>query len=80
MESNISLNLSRYEQDFLSFQKELHKLREIKPNQFVAFKDGKVISSGVSIEEIKNDLNSKGIEPSGTVIEFVSKQEIKVIV
>lgn len=80
MEKSITSELMRYERDFLSFQKELPKLRENEPDKFVAFKEGKAISTGSSVEEVKKDLNSKGIEPSGTVIEFVSRKEIKVIV
>jgi len=80
MENIISLSLVRYEQDFLSFQRELPKLRETKPNQFVAFKDNCLVSSGPTVEDIKEELTSRGIDPSGTVIEFVSEKEIKVIV
>ena len=80
MEGNIVSGLMRYEQDFLLFKKELPKLRGLNPNRFIAFKDGRVISTGLSVNEITEDLNSKGIEPSGTVIEFVSEKEIKVIV
>lgn len=77
---NISASLIRYEKDFVSFQKELPNLRKTKPNQFVAFKEGNIVCSGNSVEEVKEELISKGIEPSGTVIEFVSKEEIRMIV
>lgn len=80
MENNISLELYNYEKDFLSLQGILPELRNLNPNQFIAFKNGKVISAGNSVEEIKKNLQSQGIEPSGTVIEFISKNEIKVIV
>lgn len=80
MEENINSSLACYEEDFKSFQQKLSKLRETNPNQFVAFRKGVVVSSGPTIEEVRENLNSKGIEPSGTVIEFVSKDEIKVIV
>ena len=76
----ISLSLAEYEKDFISFNKQLSKLRERFPNKFVAYIDGKVISSKDSIEEIKEDLISQDIEPSKTVIEFVSREEIRVIV
>lgn len=77
---DMALSLENYEKDFISFQTNLDNLRKINPNQFIAFKNGKVISASTSIEEVRKDLTSKGIEPSGTVIEFVSKDEIKVIV
>lgn len=80
MEENIIFGLEHYEKDFLLFQKELPKLRKNEPDRFVAFKEGRAISTGMTVEEVKKDLESKGIEPSGTVIEFVSKEEIKVIV
>ena len=80
MNENIALSLLNYEKDFISFQKQLPKLRETNPNEFIAFKDGKIISSGNSVEIVVEQLNSKGIEPSGTIIEFVSKDIIRVIV
>ena len=80
MNENIALSLLNYEKDFVSFQKQLPKLRETNPNEFIAIKDDKVISSGNSVETIVDQLNSKGIEPSGTIIEFVSKDIIRVIV
>ena len=80
MNENISLSLLNYEKDFLSFQRQLPKLRESNPNEFVAFKEGKIISSGNNVEAVVEELNSMGIEPSGTMIEFVSKNIIRVIV
>jgi len=75
-----SSSLESYEKDFISLQNELPKLKETNPNQFVAFVKGEVISSGENIEEVKKDLISKNIEPSGTVIEFIPKKEIYMIV
>ena len=80
MNEEIILSLSNYEKDFLSFQKQLPKLRETYPNQFIALREGKIISSGNSVEVVVEELNSKGIEPSGTMIEFVSKDIIRVII
>lgn len=80
MVDNIVSSLMNYENDFMYFQKEIPKLRKDYPNKFIALKNGEIISSGNSVEEIKQDLISKKIEPSGTVIEFVSKEEIRVIV
>jgi len=80
MEEKVVLSLVNYEKDFIAFQKQLPRLRVTNPNEFVAFKEGKLVSAGNSIELIKERLNSNGIEPSGTVIEFVSKDEIRVIV
>lgn len=80
MENQISLKLDNYERDFLLFQLELPKLRKITPDQFIAFKDGNIISSNKSMDELLNELDSKDINPSETVIEFVSEKEIKVIV
>jgi len=80
MENQIVLGLADYEKDFLLFQANLPQLREIESDRFVAFKGGRVISSGLSVSEIRDDLSSQGVDPSVTVIEFVSKKEIKVIV
>ena len=80
MVDKIVSSLINYENDFIIFQNEISRLRKDYPNKFVALKNGEIISSGNSIEEIKKDLISKNIEPSGTVIEFVSKEEIRVIV
>lgn len=80
MENSTLNGLIQYEKDFMSFQRKLPELRITEPDRFVAFKDGKVISTGLSVEEVSESLNSKGIEPSGVVIEFISKREIKVIV
>jgi len=80
MEKNINSSLLDYEKDFISFQQQLPKLRQTNPNQFIAFKDNKIIHSNDSIEKIKEELISQGIEPSGIIIEFVSKDEIRMIV
>ena len=73
-------SLENYERDFVSFQKEIPKLRETNPDQFIAFKEGKVISTGFNIEDVKKELISKNIEPSGTVIEFVPKEEMYLVI
>jgi len=80
MEKQIFMSLKSYEKDFMDFQNRLQEIRKSNPNQFVAFSKGKVFTSGESIEEIKNKLEKFGIDPSGTVIEFVSKDEIRMIV
>ena len=80
MESTTVDGLLQYEKDFIYFQKKLPELRRTEPDKFIAFKDGKVISSGLSVEEVIENLYSRGVEPSGTVIEFVSKDEIRMIV
>ncbi len=80
MENQISLKLDNYERDFLLFQLELSKLREIAPNKFIAFKEGRIISSANSMDELLSELDIQCINPSETVIEFVSRKEIKVIV
>lgn len=80
MEKQSFMSLESYEKDFMDFQGRLQKLRKSNPNQFIAFVDGKVLSAGNSVEEINKSLQSQGIEPSGIVIEFVSKDEIKMIV
>ena len=80
MEKQIFISLESYERDFISFQNKLQEIRKSNPNQFIAFINGEVFTSGESVEEIKNKLEKKGIDPSGTVIEFVSKDEIRMIV
>lgn len=78
--SEIGLTLRDYEKDFLLFQKNLPELKMREPNKFVAFKNGSLVTSGLSVEEVSKKLIIKGIEPSGTVIEFVPKEEIRMIV
>jgi len=80
MENQIGMLLNIYEKNFIGFQNKLQEIRETNPNKFVAFIDGNVFTSGTSIEDVKKELISKGIEPSGIVIEFVSKDEIHMIV
>lgn len=80
MEKQIFMSLESYEKDFIGFQNKLQEIRKSNPNQFIAFIKGKVFTSGESVEEIKNKLEKKGIDPSVTVIEFVSKDEIRMIV
>jgi len=72
---NLSSDLSNYERDFLKLQSLIEDLREKFPNQFVAVKEGEVISNGVSVEKVVDELNKRGIEPSGTVIEFISSTD-----
>ncbi len=79
-ESDINSQLVIYEKDFLSFQERVSSLRQTNPNQFIAFAGGNVLATGHSVEEVKNKLDSKGIEPSRTVIEFVAKDEIRMII
>jgi len=79
MKNEFEMSLENYEKDFISFQNNLSKLKKKFENMFVAFRNGEVISNGVSIEEVRDKLNSQGIEPSGTVIEFVPKEELHVI-
>ena len=80
MEKQIFVSLESYEKDFMDFQNELQEIRKSNPDQFVAFINGKVFASGKSVEEIKSELGKVGVDPSGTVIEFVSKDEIRMIV
>lgn len=80
MKNDVSSSLENFEKDFISFQNKLPEIRKTNPNQFVAFIDGDVFASDISIESVKEKLISGGIEPSGTVIEFVSKDEIRMIV
>ncbi len=79
MENKMVLDLENYEKDFICFQNVLPELRKTNPDQFVAFKNGKVISAGTSIEDVKKELTAQNIEASGAVIEFVSKDDIHVI-
>ena len=80
MEKQILISLELYEKDFMDFQKRLQEIRKSNPDQFVAFGKGKVLTSGGSIEKIKSELEKSGIDPSRTVIEFVSENEIKMII
>ena len=73
-------SLEDYEKDFLAFQEQIDSLRKSNPNEFIAFKEGQMISSSRYLEEVKKELTTQGIEPSGTVIEFVAKDEIQMIV
>ncbi len=79
-ESDINSQLVKYEEDFISFQSKISTFRQTNPNQFIAFANGKILSTGNSVVEVKEDLIRKGIEPSGTVIEFVAKDEIRMII
>ena len=80
MEKQILISLESYEKDFMDFQKRLQEIRKSNPDQFIAFGKGKILTSGESVAKIKSELENVGIDPSRTVIEFVSKNEIKMIV
>lgn len=80
MEGQNIISLESFEKDFIDFQNKLQEIRISNPNQFIAFINGSVFTSGESVEEIKSRLEKRGIDPSGTVIEFVSKDEIRMIV
>ena len=73
--NNLSFELSNYQKDFLILQDKMSELKRKFPNQFVAIKEGEIISSGSSVEEVSEQLNKRGIEPSGTVVEFVPGNE-----
>ena len=80
MENQVSISLENYEKDFLDFQRNISELRKTNPNEFIAFSNGKILMSGESMERIRDELEERGINPSLTVIEFVSKDEIRMIV
>lgn len=80
MQNETESSLIKYEEDYIAFQKQIPRLRETEPNRFIAFRDGKVIATGLSVSEVSKELVSKGIEPSGTVIEFVAKEELHMII
>jgi len=70
----VASDLENYEKNFLFFQTQINSLRKKYPNQFVAMHDKEIIF-GDSIKEVAEKLNKRGIEPSGTIIEFVSEKE-----
>jgi len=74
-QADFSSDLNSYEGDFLFFRSKIEELRKELPNKFVAIKDKEVISSGDSVAKVAESIRKQGIEPSGTVIEFVSKKE-----
>jgi len=80
MSNQILISLESYEKDFMDFQERLSEIRKSNPDQFIAFGKGKILASGESMEKIKENLEKLRIDPTKTVIEFVSKNEIRMIV
>ena len=80
MANQVLVSLESYEKDFMDFQKKIQNIRKSNPDQFIAFGQGKILASGESIERVRNELEKLNIDPQKTVIEFVSKNEIKMIV
>lgn len=71
----LALELESFEADSIFFQKEIGDLRKKYLNKYVAIKEGEIIASGNTIEEVNKILESKKVEPSKTVIEFIPEEE-----
>jgi len=71
----LARELKSFESDFIFFQNKKEDLRENFLNKFIAIKNGEIIASGSSIEEVNKILECQNIEPSKTVIEFVPEEE-----
>ena len=73
--NTLAMELKSFETDFIFFQNKKVDLRKDFLNKFVAIKREEIIASGSSIEEINKILESKNIDPSKIVIEFVPEEE-----
>lgn len=71
--------LESFEKDTLWLHKNLDKLRAKFENKFVAIKEGDVIASDNDIEKIIKKLQESNINPSFTVIEFIHKKGVQLI-
>jgi len=71
--------LESFEKDTLWLHKNLDKLRTKFENKFVAVKNGEVITSDNEIDKIIEQLQEKEINPSFTVIEFIHKKGVQLI-
>ncbi|MBS3100348.1 hypothetical protein J4463_04010 [Candidatus Pacearchaeota archaeon] len=69
------MELKSFETDFIFFQDKKEYLRKDFLNKFVAIKEGEIVASGNSIEEVNKILEHKNIDPAKTVIEFVPEEE-----
>ena len=73
--NTLAMELKSFETDFIFFLNNKSNLRRDFLNKFVAIKEGEIIAFGNSIEEVSKLLESKNIDPSKTVIEFVPEEE-----
>ena len=71
---NLASELISYQQDVIFTQNNQINLRKSFLNRFIAVKTGKIIDEGNSIDEIKDKLEKKGIDPGKTVIEFIPEE------
>jgi len=73
--NTLAMELKSFETDFIFFQDKKEYLRKDFLNKFVAIKEGEIVASGNSIEEVNKILEHKNIDPAKTVIEFVPEEE-----
>lgn len=74
-EQNLALALKSFEEDTLFFEKKVSSIRKTHINQFVAIKQGKIIDSAITIDELRNKLRKKKLDITKTVVEFVPEKE-----
>lgn len=67
--------LLTFQSDFLFFQKGINNLRKHYLNKFIAIKNSAIIGAASSIDELKHELDQKGLDISKVVVEFVSEEE-----
>lgn len=71
--------LESFEKDTLWLHKNLDKLRPKFENKFVAVKNMDVVASDNNVEKVVKKLRDDQINPSFTVIEFIHKKGVQLI-
>lgn len=66
--------------DWIMIGKRLDELRERYPDKYVAVKNGKIVDSDEDLDALLSRLEEKGIDPSRTPVEFISRKPEPLIV
>ena len=67
--------LRSFEEDSIWFQNNYESIKENHKGEYVAVKDSLIICSNKNLEELKEKLKEKNIEPASTVVEYVKENE-----
>jgi predicted DNA-binding protein (UPF0278 family) len=66
--------------DWIMIGERLDELRKRYPDKYVAAKNGKIVDSDEDLDALLSRLEEKGIDPSRTPVEFISRKPELLIV
>lgn len=74
--SQILAEMKRFEQDSDLLDKTIDNIRKNFKNKFIAFKDGKIVLDGFTMDELIEKSEKEKIDLGVCVIQFISEKEM----